>query len=438
VRRTMAKTAQRRVTVVDNRPLARRIGTAIRQARLRAGLTQAEVARGRYTSAYISALERGLAKPSMAALTFISERLGVPVRQFLAGEDVGASRLEADLLLAAGDSEAALDRYETLLPAAVDRRIRAELLRGIAEALCRLERGGEAVSVASEAVELLQAMGRHADAAYAAYWLGYAHYQQENLREARAILESLLKQVRDGLDVLPDFRFRLLTALANVEAWDGEHQRALAYLEEARVLTADLDLRRRATFLAGLTNSYRESGDYEAAITTGTQSLALFRAAESERDVAALSNNLALTFLKLGNLERAAEFIASAAEAASNLADHALMAHIVETQAQVLLAQGRYDDASERAAEAQRLAEVSGNHHALASALMSAAHIAGQTDRREDARGALEAAIREMRDHGPASGLMDALGELAQLHAAAGDLVKANALYAEALAIRRS
>ena len=364
--------------------------------------------------------------------------MGVPVRQFLAGEDNSASRLEADLLLAAGDSQRALDRYETLLALAVDKRSRAELLRGIAEALCRLERGGEAVAVASEAVELLQAMGRKAEAAYAGYWLGYAQYQRENLREARAILENLLKQVRDGLAVLPDFRFRLLTALANVEAWDGEHQRALAYLEEARALTTDLDLRRRASFLAGLANSYRESGDYEAAITTGTQSLTLFRAAESERDISALSNNLALTFLKLSNLDRAAEFGAAAADTASNLADRGLMAHIVETQAQILLAQGRYDDARERADDAQRLAQASGNHHALASALMSAAHIAAQTDRGDDARDSLEAAIKEMREHGPASRLMDALGELAQLHATAGDLKKANALYAEALAIRRS
>jgi tetratricopeptide (TPR) repeat protein len=438
VRRTMVKTAQRRVTVVDNRPLARRIGTAIRRARLHAGLTQAEVAKGRYTSAYISALERGLAKPSMAAITFISERLGVPVRQFLAGEDVGSSRLEADLLLAAGDSQGALDRYETLLATAADKRTRAELLRGMAEALCRLERGGDAVSIASEAVELLQAMGKKAEAAYAGYWLGYAQYQRENLREARAILEDLLQQVRQGLDVLPDFRFRLLTALANVEAWDGEHQRALAYLEEARVLASDLDLRRRATFLAGLANSYRESGDYEAAITMGTQSLTLFRAAESARDVAALSNNLALTFLKLGNLERAGAFVAMAAETASTLDDQRLMAHIVDTEAQVLLAQGRYADAQERAEEAQRLAHESGNHHALASALISAAHVAEQANRGEDARSALQAAIAVMRDHGPASRLMDALGELAQLHAAIGDLEKANALYAEALAIRRS
>lgn len=433
----MVRTAQRRVIVVDNRPLARRIGGAIRHARLRAGLTQAEVAKGRYTPAYISALERGLAKPSMAALTFIAERLGMPVRDFLAGEDLGPSRLEADLLLASGDNQAALDRYQTLLDAASDRRTRAELLRGMAEALCRLERGNDAVAPASEAVELFRTMGRAADAAVAGYWLGYAHYQQENLREARAILADLLKQIREGLDVLPDFRFRLLTALANVEAWDGEHQRALAYLEEARTLTADLDLRRRASILAGLAISYRESGDYEAALTSGSQSLALFRAAESRRDVASLSNNLALTFLALGNLDRAAELVASAADAAATLDDQRLLAHIADTGAQILLAQGDFAGAQEQADVAQRTARASENQHALASSLMTAARIATQTGRPHDAVQHLTAAVALLRRHGPASRLMDALGALAQLHAASGDLKGANTLYAEALAVRR-
>ena len=74
----------RRVIVVDNSHVARRVGERIRQARTRIGLTQAQLAKGRYTAAYISALERGLAKPSMAALTFLSERLGVSVPDLVA------------------------------------------------------------------------------------------------------------------------------------------------------------------------------------------------------------------------------------------------------------------------------------------------------------------------------------------------------------------
>jgi 4-amino-4-deoxy-L-arabinose transferase-like glycosyltransferase len=49
----MAQTRRRtrNVLVVGNRALALKIGTRIRQARLRAGQTQAELAKGRYTAA---------------------------------------------------------------------------------------------------------------------------------------------------------------------------------------------------------------------------------------------------------------------------------------------------------------------------------------------------------------------------------------------------
>src|ERR687891_1986471 len=115
----------RRVIVVDNSAVARRVGGRIREARVRAGLTQAEVAKGRYTAAYISALERGLAKPSMAALTFLSERLGVSVPDLVSEERPAAGRLEADLLLASGQYTDALDRYDELLETAgEDRRNR--------------------------------------------------------------------------------------------------------------------------------------------------------------------------------------------------------------------------------------------------------------------------------------------------------------------------
>src|SRR5918992_3264824 len=130
--------ATRRVIVVDNSAVARRVGDRIRNARLRAQLTQAQVASGRYTAAYISALERGLAKPSMAALTFISERLGVPVPDLVAEDRPAVGRLEADLLLAGGSHQEALDRYDALLEMASEGRVCAELLRGKAEALCRL------------------------------------------------------------------------------------------------------------------------------------------------------------------------------------------------------------------------------------------------------------------------------------------------------------
>ena len=63
----------------SDRELAHRIGQLIREARHRAGLTQQQVAGDRYTKAYVSALETGIARPSMVALNHIAERLNLPV-----------------------------------------------------------------------------------------------------------------------------------------------------------------------------------------------------------------------------------------------------------------------------------------------------------------------------------------------------------------------
>lgn len=428
---------RRKVTVVDNRPLARRIGTRIRQTRLRAGQTQAELAKGRYTAAYISALELGHAKPSMAALAFIADRLGVAVREFVGGDELGPSRLEADLLLASGDAQAALDRYQGLLDQATDRRRRAEVLRGMAEALCRLDRGGEAIRMAAEAQELFQQMHRSLDAADAGYWLAYGHFQQDNTAEARALLSGLLQGARAGVEPVPDFRFRLLMAIASVEMREGEHHRAIEYMEEARGLAGNLDLRRRANLLSGLAIGYRDAGDLEASVTTGVQSLALYRAAQMERDEASLSGSLALTYLQVGNLSRADELLASAAATFERLDESRLLAHVIESQAQVALARHDLDGADDLLRRTIEMAVETDNFHALASAHQTASRVAQERGDATSAGASLEAAVDILREHGPKALLQEALGQLADLRRAGGDLAAATDLHAEALRIRR-
>src|SRR5919202_4005334 len=104
----MAALKTRRRVVVDDRPLARSIGQRLRQARLAAGLTQQELAGDRYTKAYISALENGIAKPSMAALNYLAPRLGTTPSEILSAPSVAWTRLESALALASGNWSDAL------------------------------------------------------------------------------------------------------------------------------------------------------------------------------------------------------------------------------------------------------------------------------------------------------------------------------------------
>ncbi len=423
----------RHVVVVDNTALARRIGDRLRRARLRAQMTQAELSKGRYTSAYISALERGLAKPSMAALSFIAERLGLPVADFLADDQLGPSRLEADIELASGNWQGAFDRYQSLLETASERRARAEVLRGMAEALYRLDRGQEAIAPASESAELFTALGQPVDAAWAKYWLASAHYATDTTTEARSLLQELLDQLRGGLGVAPDFRFRVLTALAHVEVWDGQTERALNYMEEARALTEGVDLRQRAAFMSGLAVQYRESGDLERALRAGTESLGLYRAIEAGLEKAGLENNLALTYLQLGSTSRAAEHVRRARDEAERHGDRSMLSHITETEAQIAWAEGDVERAEKYLNVALAEAEAGGFHRVRGSAFVTRARMARERSDEAAAEAAYACALTVLREHGPKPRLREILAEYAEVLTARGALVEANQLYAEAL-----
>jgi transcriptional regulator with XRE-family HTH domain len=425
--------ARRTVIVVDNSHVARAIGGRIRQVRLHAGLSQAELARGRYTGAYISALERGLAKPSMAALNFISERLGVAVRELVGEDQPTSQRLEADLLLAAGSYQDALDAYDALLDRVRDRRLRAEALRGRAEALCRLGRGSEAIGPAAEAASLFDAIAAQSDAAWARYWLASAHYQHDNPAEARGILHELLAAERAGLQVAPDFRFRLLTSLGHVEAWDGQTERALSYMEEARSQLDGLALRQRAAFLSGLALQYRQAGDLERSVRAGMESLALYRVADSELEEAALENNLALTYLQLGTADRAAEHVSRARRVADAHHDVALGSAVAETEAQIALARGDVPGAEERIDVVLGDLERGGSVVAASSAHVLRARIQRGRGDHAGAAASYEAAAGLLRQRGPRGRLRDLLAEWAEAMEEAGDMASANRLYAEAL-----
>ena len=428
----MPATKRRRV-VVDDSALAQRIGERIKSARLQAGLTQQQLAADRYTKAYVSALENGIAKPSMAALNFLASRLGLPASRFLGDESRAWARLEADLLLAAGQWQDAVDAYAALLESDVEPRERAEVLRGQAEAWARLDNGPSSAGAAAEAAEIFRRLGREADATLAEYWLVYGEYLQDNIAEAVALLDGMLARVRAGLTVEPDFKSRVLMALATMQSRRGDHAAALGYLEEVRAMADALDDRRRATFLYGLAAAYRETGDFEAAIRTGQASLALFRSAEADREIANLENDLALSYLAIGNLARAEEMVASSRARFERADDRLQLAHVADTEGQIALARNEPGRALELAEQAAEHADATGNRKAALSALLTKARAQVALGQRAEALATYEAAASMARDQARPGRLREVLAEWADLLAEQGDHTRAYEVSREAL-----
>src|SRR4051794_13859219 len=121
----MRTSTRRPRPVAEDSALAARLGGRLKAARLRSSLTQQQLAGDRYTKAYVSALENGLVRPSMAALTYFASRLGLQPSQLIGDEAPGWSRLEADIHLAAGRWDTAADAYTEQLDLTPDGRIRA-------------------------------------------------------------------------------------------------------------------------------------------------------------------------------------------------------------------------------------------------------------------------------------------------------------------------
>jgi len=423
-------------TRVDDTPLAREIGQRLRQERLAAGLTQLQLAQGRYTKAYVSALENGLSRPSMAALTHFAGRLGIPASKLLGNQPLAWARMDADLALASGRWDEASDAYAELMASAASKEIRAEVLRGRAEALFRLGKGAECAAAAAESAQIFHSAFREADAALAEYWLSAAQYRLGNTTEAKDILRGILSRVRAGMKIEPDFQLRLVMALAVNESRDENHAGALGYLEEVRALSEQMDDRRRATYLHDLANSYWGVGDLEGAVRAGIVSLELYRRVEADRESAAMENDLALSYLAMGNSTRASEMAANSRSTLERLEDDWHLAHVLETQAQIALGSGDFDAAVEAAMKAVEAAEKCGNLKASVNAnlTLGRAHVGGGNSAMGLAAFARAGSIA--RELGIPSLIRTTLKDWADALALAGRHEEAFALMSEALEAR--
>jgi tetratricopeptide (TPR) repeat protein len=369
----------------------------------------------------------------MAAMNFFADRLQIPIERLLSDREQAWTRLEADLRLAAGDWPTAVDAFSALLETTTSERVRAELLLSLAEGYSRLRRGQDAVRTASEAAELFRSQGRAAEAALASYWQASGLYELEQGDQAAVLLTRLLDEIARGLTVEPDLPVRALIALAVIASRDEQPERALAYLEQARSRVGELDDRKHAMFLFSLALSYRELGDYEGALTTGAQSLAMFKAADAELEAASIQNELALVYLALGSLDLARRHAAEAHTVFSRRDDTRWLAHVTETEGQIALAAGDPARAIELADEALRLADQGLDRKAAISSLLLHARANRKIGATEAARAALERAASLAQEQGRRGELQLVLGELSDVLAELGDLAGAYATSRRAL-----
>jgi tetratricopeptide (TPR) repeat protein/DNA-binding XRE family transcriptional regulator len=342
------------------------LGERLRELRSAAGLTQTQLASGRFSKEYISQIERGKTRPTGETLHWLAERLGVDSGFLLGGMSTAErARLEVGLARAEAASEA--HREEEAI--AEFQRVRGAL-RGTAvgdlefralvgEAWSRIALGELALGIdqLNEARGLAEGSDfTDVERADVLFRLGVARYKLSSISTARALFdEALTLAERSGLpcDLLR----------ANILGW-----RSRCYRRERDWEAAREDVQ-RALELAGHVNDPRlaaethfqasviaeREGNWVLARRYAERAKALYEGLSDRESVGRLLNNLGAFTYELGDPEAAVAYMTEGYRIALELGNDADAGQCVNSIAETRLGTGDYEQAEHHARHALEL-----------------------------------------------------------------------------------
>ena len=294
----------------------RTIGERVRTLRRSAGLSQAELAGGRFSKEYVSQIERGKTRPTPETLAWLADRLHTD-REFLEhgvsradGERIEAELGEAERLMTVGrfgDALRAIRRARDRAGATPAPAVALRLLQTEARLRIRTGELAEAMSLLEEAAALAVSPGfTDLDRAGVVFQVGVVRYSESKISEAIVLFgEALVLADRhgesaDGLrsDIL-HWRSRCHRRNRDWVAAEEDIQRALELAE------AVADDRRVADALFQASLVAQREGRYLLARTHAERARELFEALGDRATVARLLNNLAGLAHLLGDDEAA-------------------------------------------------------------------------------------------------------------------------------------
>jgi tetratricopeptide (TPR) repeat protein len=342
-----------------------RLGDRLRQLRVAAGLTQSDLARGRFSKEYISQIERGKTRPTAETIEWLAAALGVDPA-FLASGVSSDERARAEAVLARAetlvqkrDYDAAIDEYARALGAVVATgavELQVRLLSG--EAWARILKGD--VRAALELLDRARSLAEgpafaDLDRAELLFRLGVGRYLISSISTSIALFGEALALI-EGSELPSDvlranvltWRSRCFRRLRDYEAAREDVERALELAESM----GDVRALGEAYFQASLVAE--RDGHWVLARTYAERAKAQYEELADRMNVGRLLNNLGGLDFTLGNPERAIVRLQEAIELAIEHGDDNDVATCVSSLAQVYLRTGDPVLAEEHARHALR------------------------------------------------------------------------------------
>ena len=344
---------------------------SVKQARLEAGLSLGQVARGDISRTAIYFVETGKAKPSRETLELIAERTGRPVDFFLAGgfEGHAAIRIaEVERLLVTGDNAGAVAAGEAALSHRPDPETEARLKLLASMAYLRLAQPVVGRRFAAEARAYFERSG---DLEMVAECLGNeasGAYLMED-PSALAIAQGALATVRSLKPVPRLTEARLLGVLGHTHIVNREWHAAIECYAQA-IDAADVvqDLHKLSLMYSGLSLAHEELGQLDQAGRFAQKALAIHQTLSDRLSLARSENNLALLLLHSGDVAGAQTHVDRSMKLFEEMEVETGRAHVLLTVAEIALARRDADTAERYGLEAMAMAQRLGEGAAVTEA----------------------------------------------------------------------
>jgi tetratricopeptide (TPR) repeat protein len=334
--------------------------------RIAAGLTQTDLADGRFSKEYVSQIERGKTRPTADTLDWLAEKLGVDPDYLETGVS-SEDRARAEAGLARAEALSEIHQYDEALDEFVAAReavermgardIEFRSLLGESWALIQVGRNNEALELLARARELADwPVFSDVDRAAVLFRLGVARYKLSSIETSVGLLSAALELAdRSGLgsdslraDIL-GWRSRCYRRRRD---WQGAREDVERALELAQA-AGDKQATANAYFQASLV-AERE-GHFILARSYAERARGLYEELADRGNVGRLMNNLGGLNYTLGNAERAVGLLEGAFSVANETGSQVDAGQAMCSLAEVHLGTGQYADAEARARQALEL-----------------------------------------------------------------------------------
>jgi tetratricopeptide (TPR) repeat protein/DNA-binding XRE family transcriptional regulator len=337
---------------------------SVREARIEAGLSLAQVAGSDVTRAAIHLIESGRAKPSLPTLELIARRTGKPLSFFMPDgvvvdgpktpPELQSRVSELERLSLSRDDESVLKLSEWLIERGLSRADEAQVRLLAGQARVQTKRPQGALVHLRRARALFEDLGDEWMVVECLDWESAALGEDPaSLDLAREALERCR-----SLDPIPvDLEARILSRIAAKHLQRHEWEEAIESYDAALEVSKSLrDLDRMARLHDGLSDAYRQLGNLDQANRHAQRAIALHSVARDRTMLARSENNLGVLLIEQRRFGEAGEHLRRALELCADLGIEGGRAHVVLSLAELEIARGNGEDARSFLAEARALA----------------------------------------------------------------------------------